>query len=83
MSKQGDIERIWRNLNSVMRGVSRPTQAEIEADEYDGSVSIGEWLARNSRKRDSCHGGRSVETNPLRFCMAGCFSANLVSGDDE
>jgi len=83
MSKQGDIERIWRNLNSVMRGVSRPTEAEIEADEYDGTVSVSEWLARNSHKRDSSHGSRSVETNPLRFCMVGCFSANLVSGDRE
>ena len=83
VAKSQQAKRIWRSLNSVLRGVSRPTEAEIEADEYDGTVSVSEWLARNSHKRDSSHGSRSVETNPLRFCMVGCFSANLVSGDRE
>jgi hypothetical protein len=41
-----------RNLRAVLAGVPRPTQAEIDADEYDGSVSVLEWLGRSSRKND-------------------------------
>jgi hypothetical protein len=83
VAKSQQAKRIWRSLNSVLRGVSRPTEAEIEADEYDGSVSISQWLARRARKRDSGHGDRSVEMAPLTFCVTGCFSANLASGEGE
>jgi hypothetical protein len=40
---------ISRDLHAVLARVSRPTQAEIEADEYDGRVPILQWLARASR----------------------------------
>ncbi|MFL6604441.1 MAG: hypothetical protein ACJ8R9_24335 [Steroidobacteraceae bacterium] len=82
VAQSQQAKRIWRNLNTVMRGTSRPPAAEIEADEYDGSVSVSQWLARNSHKSDGCHGGQSVDTNPLTFC-AGCFSASLASEDGE
>ena len=41
-----------RDLRAVLERVSRPTQAEIEADEYDGRVSVLQWLGRGSRKYD-------------------------------
>jgi hypothetical protein len=34
------FRRIWRNLILVLPRISRPTRAEIAADEYDGSVAI-------------------------------------------
>jgi hypothetical protein len=40
---------ISRDLHAVLARVSRPTRAEIEADEYDGRVPILQWLARASR----------------------------------
>jgi hypothetical protein len=40
-------ERIWRNLGWVLPRLSRPTDAEIQADEYDGSIPISRWLARD------------------------------------
>ena len=43
---------ISRDLHAVLSRVSRPTQAEIEADEYQGSVPILQWLGRGSRKYD-------------------------------
>jgi hypothetical protein len=43
---------ISRDLRAALGGVSRPTQAEIEADEYDGSVPVLEWLSRSSRRCD-------------------------------
>jgi len=52
------VKRIWQNLTVILRGVSPPIQAEIEADEYDGSVPISQWLARESRKRDGCNSAR-------------------------
>ena len=44
-------ERIWRNLGSVLPGPPRPTDVEIQADEYDGSIRLARWLSRGSRKR--------------------------------
>jgi hypothetical protein len=43
---------ISRDLCAVLARVSRPNQAEIEADEYDGRVPIRKWLGRGSRKYD-------------------------------
>ncbi len=43
---------ITRDLRAVLAGVSRPTQAEIEADKYEGSVPVQQWLDRGSRKYD-------------------------------
>jgi len=40
------------DLRAVLARVSRPTQAEIEADEYKGRVPILQWLGRASRKCD-------------------------------
>ncbi len=39
------VKRIWRNLGLLLPGVVLPTRAEIEADKYDGSVTISQWLA--------------------------------------
>ncbi|MFL6604463.1 MAG: restriction endonuclease [Steroidobacteraceae bacterium] len=52
---------MWRSLHSVLPHLPRRTLAEIEADDYDGSVSVSQWLARDSREPDSSQGGRSVE----------------------
>ena len=41
-----------RDLRAVLDRVSRLTQAEIEADEYDGRVPVAQWLDRGSRKYD-------------------------------
>jgi hypothetical protein len=41
-----------RDLRAALAAVLRPTQAEIEADEYDGSVPVLEWLSRSARKCD-------------------------------
>ena len=59
------VKRIWRNLTLVLRRVSRPTPVEIDADEYDGSVPISQWLVRESRKGDSSKSSRSVEMSAL------------------
>jgi hypothetical protein len=40
------------DLRAVLARVSRPSQAEIEADEYDGRVPLLQWLGRGSRKYD-------------------------------
>ena len=39
------LERIWRSLDLLLPGIARPTRADIEADKYDGSVAISQWLA--------------------------------------
>jgi hypothetical protein len=41
---------ISRDLRAVLARVSRPTQAEIETDEYEGCVPLLQWLGRGSRK---------------------------------
>ena len=41
-----------RDLRAALARVSRPTQAEIDADEYDGRVPLLQWLGRGSRKYD-------------------------------
>jgi hypothetical protein len=43
---------IARDLRAVLTRVSRPTLAEIEADEYEGCVPLQQWLSRASRKCD-------------------------------
>ena len=43
---------ISRDLCAVPAGVPRPTQAEIDADEYEGCVPVLQWLGRGSRKYD-------------------------------
>jgi hypothetical protein len=59
------LKRIWRNLSAILPRVSRPTRAEIEADEYDGSVPISQWLGRDSQQCDiRCRYGRSIEGGP-------------------
>ncbi len=40
------------DLRAVLARVSRPTQAEIKADKYEGSEPIQQWLDRGSRKYD-------------------------------
>jgi hypothetical protein len=45
-------KQISRDLRTVLAGVSRPTQAEIEADEYEGCVPVRQWLDRGLRKYD-------------------------------
>jgi ferric-dicitrate binding protein FerR (iron transport regulator) len=50
-SEPGNLEqfdrckRKWRSLDLVLPEVARPSHADIEADEYDGSVPISHWLA--------------------------------------
>lgn len=73
------LKQLWRNLSRVLPKVSRPTQAEIDADEYDGSVSIAQWLARDSHRLDSRDHGRPVEMSALAPCITGCFSSSLMS----
>jgi hypothetical protein len=41
-----------RDLSAVLARVSRPTRAEIEADEYEGCVPILQRLGRASRRCD-------------------------------
>ena len=43
---------VSRDLCAVLAGVLRPTQAEIEADEYEGNVPVQQWLDLGSRKYD-------------------------------
>jgi hypothetical protein len=43
---------ISRDLRAALARASRPTQAEIEADEYEGRVPVLQWLGRASRKSD-------------------------------
>jgi hypothetical protein len=43
---------ILSDLRAVLAGVSRPTQAEVKADKYEGSVPVQQWLDRGSRKYD-------------------------------
>ena len=43
---------ISRDLCAVLARVSRPTQGEIEADEYDDRMPVAQWLGRDSRKFD-------------------------------
>jgi hypothetical protein len=42
-------ESVWRHLGGILRGLARPTEAEIQADTYDGSVPISQWLKQNSK----------------------------------
>lgn len=39
-----------RVLRAALARTPRPTQAEIEADEYEGRVPVRQWLDRGSRK---------------------------------
>ena len=41
-----------RDLRAALERVLRPSQAEIEADEYDGRVPLLQWLGRGLRKYD-------------------------------
>ena len=43
-------KRISRYLPAVLAAISRPTRAELEADKYEGSVPVQQWLDRSSRK---------------------------------
>ena len=52
MEQSPQFWRIWRNLTLALLRISRPTRAEIAADEYDGSVPISEWLARRAPEGD-------------------------------
>ena len=45
----GLAKRMRYYLDWIVSGESLPTPAEIQADEYDGSVPFSEWLARGSR----------------------------------
>jgi hypothetical protein len=45
-------ELISRDLPAVLAGVPQPTEAEIKADKYEGSVPVQQWLDRGSRKFD-------------------------------
>jgi hypothetical protein len=90
MRKQGNVvpgfveqyrqaRRIWDSLSWMLPGVPRPTPAEIEADLYDGSVPISEWLARNTHELTSCLQGPSVEMSAGTVPMTGCFSASSTT----
>ena len=39
-------ERLWRSLELIPRESVRPSRAELERDEYDGSIPVSEWLAQ-------------------------------------
>jgi hypothetical protein len=43
---------ISRDLRAVLAAASRPTQAEIKADKYEGNVPVQQWLDRGSRNYD-------------------------------
>jgi hypothetical protein len=45
-------EQIWRVLDLIVLEFSRPTEAEVAADGYDGDRPLSPWLERDSRKRD-------------------------------
>ena len=45
-------KQIWRRLQTLAQ-IPRPTQQDLEADDYDPSHSVAEWLARHRRKKSS------------------------------
>jgi len=41
------VKQTWQTLGPVLTQAQRPSEAEIAADEYDGSQSIERWLAQS------------------------------------
>jgi hypothetical protein len=63
-------KQIRDNLGSVLRELPRPTNAEAEADEFDGSVPFSQWLERESQnRRGGCSFRRSVKLCALTVCI--------------
>jgi transmembrane sensor len=42
------VHHVWESCGAPALKTSLPTDADIAADEYDGSVSMSEWLSRRS-----------------------------------
>ena len=40
------VKEVWRGLGFVVPGVTRPTDAEIQADAYDASIPISQWVTQ-------------------------------------
>lgn len=45
-----EVNEIWRAVQTL-GGPKMPSEAELSADEFDGSISINEWHARNAGKK--------------------------------
>jgi hypothetical protein len=43
---------VSRDLRAALARVLRPTEAEIQADKYEGNVPVRQWLDLGSRKYD-------------------------------
>jgi hypothetical protein len=40
------VRALWLSLALVLPGAARPTNAEIQADAYDGAIPLSQWLAK-------------------------------------
>lgn len=61
------VNRIWGACGASTLSTALPGDAEIAADEYDGSVSMSEWLStRRHNKRDSSRGGPVMDLDRSR-----------------
>src|SRR5690348_9785143 len=47
-----EASRVWEVCDAPSLRVALPTDAEIAADEYDGSVPVSEWLASKKTDQD-------------------------------
>jgi ferric-dicitrate binding protein FerR (iron transport regulator) len=41
--------RLWRKLGALS-AITRPTPADLAADEYDPALSVADWLAQSNAK---------------------------------
>jgi len=63
------VKELWRTSEPLARGSTRPTEKALAADEYDGSVSVSDWL---SRERLDSRAWRVTRSLGLPLLAAAC-----------
>lgn len=69
----GEVAEVWEAVHTL-GGPRMPTEAELSADDFDGSESVSRWKARRSSGR-----GKYTSSRSLRWLVAASLAGLIVA----